>query len=232
MKRRGRPPVPLEERFWAKVDKVRSMRHLDGESCWEWTAVRDPKGYGVFTTSEGKKVGAHRVAYELLVGPIPEGLVLDHLCRNPGCVRPSHLEPVTFLVNVQRGHRHVNTTHCPNGHEYTPENTGWNRARNHRHCLICTRARTTSAKKAYRARQRLASDASGAVAVPPGCENFCGERDCPEPPVVWFTILGIGLCEAHEAEYLKLDSERHGTPEAERRLQDSEPALVQDRTTE
>lgn len=92
-----RPPVPLEDRFWRKVAK--------GEGCWEWQAARDSNGYGVFNKGEGRGLDrAHRVAYELLVGAIPPGLVLDHLCRNKSCCNPGHLEPVTIGENIRRGY--------------------------------------------------------------------------------------------------------------------------------
>lgn len=93
--------------FWTKVEKT--------AGCWLWRGYTW-KGYG---RSNG--VGAHRVAYEELVGPIPSGLELDHLCREPLCVRPDHLEPVTRAENMRR--RSAAMTHCANGHEFTPENT-------------------------------------------------------------------------------------------------------------
>lgn len=83
-----------EARFWGKVEKT--------AGCWFWTAYVDRNGYGQFGSSEGK-VGAHRFAYTLVRGAIPDGLVLDHLCRTPSCVNPDHLEPVTQHVNVLRG---------------------------------------------------------------------------------------------------------------------------------
>lgn len=83
-------------RFWAKVDA--------SGSCWMWTASTNGGGYGGFTI-RGTRTGAHRYAYERMVGPIPEGMDLDHLCRNRRCVRPSHLEPVTRSENVARGWR-------------------------------------------------------------------------------------------------------------------------------
>lgn len=100
-------------------------------------------GYGALSIF-GQRVYAHRFSYELHVGPIPEGLVIDHLCRNRLCVNPDHLEPVTSQENVRRGHEALGVrqyaTHCKNGHEYTPENTlitveGW------RSCRTCSRER-------------------------------------------------------------------------------------------
>lgn len=86
-------------RFMAKVD-------LAGHGgCWLWTAAVDPTtGYGKFHIGPDQRTcGAHRFAYELLVGPIPDGLVLDHLCRVRHCVNPQHLEPVTVGENLRRG---------------------------------------------------------------------------------------------------------------------------------
>lgn len=106
--------TPWQERFWSKVD----MANLFG--CWEWRAYRRPDGYGVFNTDHSRPLRAHRVAYELVVGPIPAGLTVDHLCRNRGCVNPAHLEPVTMKENTLRGMSSPATrarqTHCKNGH--------------------------------------------------------------------------------------------------------------------
>lgn len=88
-----------EPRFWSKVDKA--------DDCWIWRGHHGRFGYGLFTWAPSRGVSkvraAHRVAYELLKGPIPDGLVLDHLCRNPPCVNPDHLEPVPQVVNMVRG---------------------------------------------------------------------------------------------------------------------------------
>lgn len=92
-----------------------------GDGCWEWTAARTEAGYGLVWNGD-KLVYAHRVLYELLVGPIPEGLVIDHLCRVRHCVRPDHMEPVTNAENIRRGGNGMKT-HCLNGHEFTVANT-------------------------------------------------------------------------------------------------------------
>lgn len=107
-----------EDRFWAKVDKI------GHGGCWAWIPAHE-RNYGQFWTGE-RRVAAHRYSYELLVGPIPGGLVIDHLCRRPWCVNPAHLEPVTFRENVLRGEGaaaiNARRTHCPQGHRLTPDN--------------------------------------------------------------------------------------------------------------
>jgi len=112
-----RPVVTSEEKFWSRVDQSGGP-----DACHLWTGGKSVIGYGdVFWPAEGRRVGAHRIAYTLSVGPIPDGLELDHLCRNPSCVNALHLEPVTHAENVRRGGAAI--THCKYGHEYTPENT-------------------------------------------------------------------------------------------------------------
>lgn len=73
----------------------------DPEACWQWQGCTNGTGYGQISL-DAKMRYAHRLAYELMVGPIPEGLVIDHLCRNKGCVNPDHLEAVTTEVNNAR----------------------------------------------------------------------------------------------------------------------------------
>jgi hypothetical protein len=93
------------------------------EECWPWIGAKRVSGYGKLRMG-GKEFYAHRVIYELLIGPIPKGLQIDHLCRNRACVSPYHLEIVTPKMNIQRGIPfRQRTTHCPQGHPYTPENT-------------------------------------------------------------------------------------------------------------
>lgn len=114
----------------------------DQGDCLIWTGQLRPDGYGKVRSRQ-----AHRVFYELLVGPIADGLELDHLCRNVRCVLPAHLEPVTRAENMRR--RYATYTHCKRGHEYTPENT-YVMPRGYRDCRTCIRRRVAE----YRARRR------------------------------------------------------------------------------
>jgi HNH endonuclease len=126
----------VAERFWAKVDR------RGPDDCWPWLACRNPRGYGWFGLAHRKNVKAHRYAYELLVRQIPPGLTLDHLCRNPSCVNPAHLEPVTVKENVLRGDGrtaiNARKTHCPAGHAYDVANTYVDR-HGSRECRACHR---------------------------------------------------------------------------------------------
>lgn len=136
-----RQAMSVEERFWSKVDG-------DGD-CWEWMAGACSSGYGTFST-DGKEIGAHRWAYEHLVGPIPDSLHIDHLCRNRRCVNPDHLEPVTQMENVRRGlagERMRVRTHCPMGHPYDVM-----KANGRRGCKRCMRA---ACRRYYHARTKI-----------------------------------------------------------------------------
>jgi hypothetical protein len=135
----------LAERFWAKVDR------RGDEECWPWTASLNSHGYGQINIRQ-RPIHAHRVAYELAGGVIPDGLVIDHLCRNRACVNPAHMEIVTRGENVRRGENYWRArTCCKYGHEFTPENTyisqGW------RFCRECHRRRSLE----YVARKRAMS---------------------------------------------------------------------------
>jgi hypothetical protein len=150
----------VAERFWSFV-----TRGPDDE-CWPWQGMIGKTGsYGVLTVAR-RKIYAHRVAYELLVGPIPDGLTLDHLCHTrdttcPGgkacvhrrCVNPAHLEPVSGRINRLRGRSmpalNAAKTHCKHGHPFDAANTYVDK-HGHRDCRTCI----TDAQRRYNARKK------------------------------------------------------------------------------
>lgn len=133
----------------APEDRFRAMTLVNVESgCHIWTGViRD--GYGLFKI-EGRVQSAHRVAYAWRHGPVPQGLVLDHLCCVRACVNPDHLEAVTQRENLIRGGV-IQKTHCVWGHEYNAENTYTNPNSGERFCRVCHRASCQRANARRRA---------------------------------------------------------------------------------
>jgi hypothetical protein len=130
--------VDLPKRFWDRVNQDGPL--FRGVPCWLWTAGVDRDGYGRFYF-EGKNLRAHKFAYESLVGSIPEGLHLDHLCRARSCVNPAHLEPVTRKENILRGEGptavNARRTQCANGHPLDSANTYY-RKDGQRNCRPCS----------------------------------------------------------------------------------------------
>jgi hypothetical protein len=131
--------IPVVERILARIA-------IDERECWAWQGATC-FGYGVVgmgRRSDGTQQ-THRALYEIVVGPVPDGMQLDHLCRNRACCNPDHLEVVTRRENIMRGEStaaiNARKTHCKRGHEFTPENVhrGPTGARQ---CITCTRMRT------------------------------------------------------------------------------------------
>jgi HNH endonuclease len=145
--------ISPEERFREKVNKNGPIPAYRPElgPCWIWQGAPKQEGYGTFYY-EGRQQYAHRISYQWSVGPIPDGLQIDHLCRVHICVNPAHLEPVTNRENSLRGsgprltaERGRAVKKCKNGHEFTEENTYWSQRANgkwRRHCKQCWKDRT------------------------------------------------------------------------------------------
>lgn len=142
------PGTPIAEKLIAYSE--------DGEGgCRVWTRGKYYQGYGV-CRHDGKYRKAHRVSYEVFVGPIPDGLEMDHLCRNRACINPAHLEPVTHLENMRRSnpwHPQKAKRFCPSGHPYDERNTLISKATGERRCRACMRAYKQRAKERKRASQ-------------------------------------------------------------------------------
>lgn len=140
--------IPVEERI--------SKKYVVNEEtgCWEFTGSRSWQGYGQIRGSgpKARMFQAHRISYEIHRGPIPDNLVLDHLCVNPCCINPSHLQIVTRAENTRRaanaganfGAHNRGKKHCPHGHDYDEENTVWYKGT--RRCRACAKVH---AKKTY-----------------------------------------------------------------------------------
>lgn len=137
------------------VERIKPKLYVDDNGCWVFTGALTGHGYGhvrVGRRGEGMK-STHRAMYEHHVGPIPEGLELDHLCRNRACCNPAHLEPVTTGENIRRGNtgkKERDKTHCPAGHAYAGANLFVTKA-GHRVCRACRNRRS---RELYAARHK------------------------------------------------------------------------------
>lgn len=142
------------ERFWARVDR------RGPDACWLWMGYRNEWGYGMWIWGGGSaSTTAHRVAYMLESGPIPDGLTLDHLCRNRLCVNPAHLEPVTRGENNRRGYGwsgvNARLTHCRHGHPLSGENLQIAKRGNGQTFRVCRTCRIEKDRR-YRTRKAAA----------------------------------------------------------------------------
>lgn len=160
MPRVNRHPIALTEiergRFW---DRVNITPYTTHEDCWPWTRRTDDFGYGLFRV-RSRHLKAHRVAWTLERGAIPDDKTLDHVCRNPRCVNPSHLELVSNKENILRGEsfsaKNGQKTHCPQGHPFTPENMvkGGAAKSGRRVCLKCEAAKMRARRVAGKVKPR------------------------------------------------------------------------------
>lgn len=130
----GPKPRPIRQRILESIE-------VDTNGCWRWQKYVSENGYGHIGVPGTTPKWVHRVAYEAWIGPIPDGLHIDHLCRVRDCCNPEHLEPVTPRENVLRGTgfaaEHAKRTHCPKGHPYDEENTYVRPGRGGRDCNTC-----------------------------------------------------------------------------------------------
>lgn len=148
-------PADLHDSFWSRVDKA--------GDCWLWNGSRNREGYGYFLLPDGKRRGAHRISHVIAKGPLRTGQVIDHLCRNPRCVNPAHLEAVSNRENTRRGtaglHRvreRAAITHCKAGHPLSGDNLK-PRKDGARECQICRKAWTKEYDRKRRAAIRSRS---------------------------------------------------------------------------
>lgn len=127
------------------IDRVLARTVTMPSGCWETDLSKTSKGYARIRVSATVRTDAHRVVYEATYGPITAGLVIDHLCRNRGCVNPQHMEAVSSRENTLRGEglsaQNARKTHCPRNHEYTAENTYLVPGKNKRMCRTCMKER-------------------------------------------------------------------------------------------
>ena len=133
-----------------------NARIAPGGRCWTWTGGTNGVGYGVVSCQRLRGY-SHRLMYERCVGPIPAGMVIDHLCRNTLCCNPEHLEPVTHAENIRRSPLVGAKRTCAYGHDFTPENTYVTPA-GARQCLECSRRRGRELRARRRESERRARE--------------------------------------------------------------------------
>jgi len=137
------------------AQRLRAIAPTDDDGCWMWSNYIDRDGYG-YMMWQGRYRPAHAVSYETFSGPIPDGMELDHLCRNRSCINPAHLEPVTHAENVRRANAanpRARKEFCPQGHPYAGENLRLTLC-GARMCVTCRRKQDREGQKRRRERAR------------------------------------------------------------------------------
>lgn len=139
------------------AESLELRKSVTADGCWEWTGANNGSGYGaMYDHRTGGMAYPHRVSYELNVGPIPVGMVIDHICFNRLCFNPDHLQAITQSENRLRssavGRKRKRLTHCQNGHPFTNENVIWDRKRERRTCKLCNQRRRALIKAGIRVR--------------------------------------------------------------------------------
>ncbi len=178
-------------------DRIQEKIVVDpGSACWWWTAFTNDDGYGTLQV-DGKSRPAHRAIYEILVAPIPSELHSDHLCRNPSCVNPRHIEPVTPAENNRRMLAfRIPPTHCKRGHEFTPENAIYDRRSGvRRKCRICA----YGDQKRYKDRRRAEQMTTRCEAIVGPAQRWTPSRwsQCSHPATD--ERCGRNVCSKHAA---------------------------------
>lgn len=142
----------LEDRLWSKVNKNSGIFGRDGTfptQCWTWTSAttRPRLGYGILNF-HGKRYLVHRLAYELMIGPIDKAQELDHQCDNSLCLNPYHLQPTTHKQNVLRGNAppsvNAKKSHCIRGHALEGSNVWTSTTTGYRLCKVCRKLRDSN----------------------------------------------------------------------------------------
>jgi hypothetical protein len=201
--------------FWNKITRA-------SNSCWEWTGALFPNGYGRISFAR-RTLYPHRVSYELHNGAIPEGLHIDHLCRNRACCNPEHLEAVSCRENILRSpiapaSQNAAKTHCLYGHEYTEANTVTTKTG--RNCRTCNRwrDRVAAAKKNGRPYEAAPPSATVTAKRPAGRQASCAQGHPYTAANTYVDPSGIRKCRTCAAEYRKRYKERRALsrPEADR----------------
>lgn len=172
---RGKPGTQKNSEGWkilrelTKDELKRFMDKVDiqdgDDGCWLWTASTNRTGYGEFFLKDLGKVTAHRQSYRHYIGPIPDGKMLDHLCRTRNCVNPRHLEPVSGHENTIRGEGPTADaaakTECVNGHPLIEENVMW--IKGVRHCKKCNAERTRKWAKRKKDKEFFSQEGKGMI---------------------------------------------------------------------